>query len=101
MTKTVSIRIDEDLIDKIKSRAEKRTFNSELVDMLHQFMEFENWGKIEILKMFSEEDLEKITKPAPNMRFVKEAYAMGCDGELREKILSLSSLQCWALYAVL
>ena len=101
MTKTVSIRVEEDLIEKIRSRAEKRTFNAELVDMLHQFIEFENWGKIEILKMFSKEDLGNITKPAPNMRFAKEAYAMGCDGELREKILSLSSLQCWALYAVL
>ena len=100
-TKTVSIRVEEELIEELKKRAERNgsaSFNTEITSILPEFMEVEMWGKLDIKRIFSEEELAKINKPIKTMRFAKEAFLEGVDEKTKAKILSLSTLQVWALY---
>lgn len=104
MTKTVSIRVEEELIEKLKTRSERNgtlTFNGEIVNILQEFMEVEMWGRLYIQNVFTAEELNQIKKPTKTMRFAKEAFLEGVEEEVKQKILSLNPLEVWALWCSL
>lgn len=100
---TVSIRIDEEIIEKLKERASKNggSYNAEVKNIISEFMEVEMWGKLYIQSIFTADELQRIKKPTKTMRFSKEAFLEGVEGELKGKILSLNPLQTWSLYCSL
>lgn len=103
-TKTVSIRVEEELIDRLKERSEKNasgSFNCEIASMIPELMELEMWGRLNIENIFTKEELAQITRPPKTMRFVKEAFCGNAPQEIKDKILSLTPLQCWSLWCAL
>lgn len=99
MTKTVSIRIDESLINAIKELS-KGSFNAEISAMLEEHVELLKWSSVEVKRIFTEVDLESMTTPAFSMRFTNTAFHT-TDEVTNGKVDELSPLQVWALYNVL
>lgn len=99
MTKTVSIRIDEALINAIKEFS-KGSFNAEISAMLEEHVELLKWSSVEVKRIFTEGELERMNTPAFSMRFTNTAFHT-TDEVTNEKVDALSPLQVWALYNVL
>lgn len=99
MTKTVSIRIDESLINEIKEFS-KGSFNAEISAILEEHVELLKWSAVEAKRIFTDEELDRMNTPAFSMRFTNTAFHTGNE-ETDEKIDALSPLQVWALYNVL
>jgi len=99
MTKTVSIRIDESLINAIKEIS-KGSFNAEISAMLEEHVELLKWSAVEVKRIFTEGELESMNTPVFSMRFTNTAFHTG-NRETDAKIDELSPLQVWALYNVL
>lgn len=98
MSRTVALRMEEDQISRVKKR--NKNFSASVLEILSEFESVENAGEIEIKSIFTDEDLERISIPAHQMRFTKEAFVTGNE-ETDKKINTLRPLQAWALYNVL
>lgn len=98
MSRTVALRMEEDQISRVKKR--NKNFSASVLEILTEFESVEDAGEIEIKSIFTDEDLERISIPAHQLRFAKEAFLTG-DEDTDKKINTLRPLQAWALYNVL
>lgn len=98
MSRTVALRMEEDQISRVKKR--NKNFSASVLEILAEFESVENAGEIEIKSIFTDEDLERISIPSHQLRFIKEAFMTGNE-ETDKKINTLRPLQVWALYNVL
>lgn len=105
--KVTSVSLPQETIEKVNelSRSIVGSFSAKIDAVIGEAYDLAFWAGVDLGEVFTEEELTEMKDRcillSDTAKFSNELFLKICPEEMRDKVQSLTHVQCWALWRIL